>query len=199
MPVVRCYGSAEDVLSLCQRMRPSVLVVDQPALESMLHSCSASDTNPMLGTRVLVASVEDLEKDQERLEGLLRSGCWGLLRPEVAPRTVWKAAQAVAHGQFWISRTALTLLARRHMLAESLGLTAREAEILCLVAQGCRNHEIAQRLFISIETVRWHLRSLYNKLGVHDRLSAAMQAFGLFEAANDPRPAAALLEASGSR
>jgi len=55
-------------------------------------------------------------------------------------------------------------------------LTRREKEILRLVGQGYKNQEIAEQLFISRETVRWHLRSLYPKIGVQDRLSAAFYA-----------------------
>lgn len=186
------------MLAHCQRLRPAVLVVDPDGFESLIAAASASGTNPLLGTRVLITSAEaeDIEQDQATLEGLLRAGSWGLLHPEASPRTVWKAVRAVANGQFWISRTALTLLARRYMLADLLGLTAREGEILRMLALGCRNQEIAERLFISVETVRWHLRSLYNKLGVHDRLSAAMRAFGLSEAARDTQQAASLQAAS---
>lgn len=184
------------MLALCHRLRPAVLVVDPDGFERLIAAASASGTKPLLGTRVLITSSEDIAQDQATLEGLLRAGSWGLLHPEASPRTVWKAVRAVAKGQFWISRTALTLLARRYMLADLLGLTAREGEILRMLALGCRNQEIAERLFISVETVRWHLRSLYNKLGVHDRLSAAIRAFGLSEAARDTQQAASLQAAS---
>jgi DNA-binding CsgD family transcriptional regulator len=92
----------------------------------------------------------------------------------------------------------LTRIARRHLIGQSLGLTAREIQVLRLVARGCRNQEIAEQLFISVETVRWHLRSLYGKLGVHDRLSAAVFASGLEEALwGKPFPSMALA-ATGS-
>ena len=55
-------------------------------------------------------------------------------------------------------------------------MTAREAEILTLVSQGYTNQQIAETLCICRETVRWHMRMLYAKLGVHDRQSAASHA-----------------------
>jgi DNA-binding NarL/FixJ family response regulator len=53
------------------------------------------------------------------------------------------------------------------------GLTAREAEVLQLVAQGLTDAQVAERLFVSPRTVGQHLRSIYNKLGVSTRLAAA--------------------------
>jgi ATP/maltotriose-dependent transcriptional regulator MalT len=56
------------------------------------------------------------------------------------------------------------------------GLTAREVEVLCLVAQGLSNAEIAERLIISLLTVKAHMRSLYNKLGISSRSAATRYA-----------------------
>ena len=56
------------------------------------------------------------------------------------------------------------------------GLTAREVEVLSLVAQGLSNAEIAERLIISLLTVKAHMRSLYNKLGISSRSAATRYA-----------------------
>ena len=56
------------------------------------------------------------------------------------------------------------------------GLTTREVEVLCLVAQGLSNAEIADRLIISLLTVKAHMRSLYNKLGISSRSAATRYA-----------------------
>ena len=52
------------------------------------------------------------------------------------------------------------------------GLSAREAEVLCLVAAGLTNAEVAKELFISSRTVDWHVSSIYRKLGLHSRTEA---------------------------
>ena len=52
------------------------------------------------------------------------------------------------------------------------GLSAREAEVLRLVATGFTNAEVAERLFLSSRTVDWHLGSIYRKLGIHSRAEA---------------------------
>jgi ATP/maltotriose-dependent transcriptional regulator MalT len=60
----------------------------------------------------------------------------------------------------------------------SLGLTAREEEVILLVAAGHANREIAGELVISVNTVRKHLERIYSKLGVHTRTAAAARALG---------------------
>ena len=53
------------------------------------------------------------------------------------------------------------------------GLSAREAEVLGLVATGLTNAEVAERLFLSSRTINWHLSSIYRKLGSHSRTEAS--------------------------
>jgi DNA-binding NarL/FixJ family response regulator len=67
--------------------------------------------------------------------------------------------------------------------ADQLGLTSREAEVLCLLAEGLTNREIATRLFISQKTVATHLAHIFDKLAVHSRVEAAGRAhqLGLLE------------------
>jgi len=177
--VIRCAGPAEELRAICQRLGPSVLIADLDCVQSLLTGQEAPPSSGALATRILA---ETPSADERLQEALLLKGCWGTVHPTAPARLVWRAVQSVIAGQYWVSRATLTQMVRRYLLAHTLGLTGREIEILQLVANGHRNHEIAQQLFISVETVRWHLRSLYNKLGVHDRLSAAMFVAGLAEA-----------------
>jgi DNA-binding NarL/FixJ family response regulator len=57
--------------------------------------------------------------------------------------------------------------------AHPAGLSAREVEVVRLVAAGLTNAEVAERLFLSSRTVDWHLGSIYRKLGIHSRTEAA--------------------------
>src|SRR5581483_609950 len=109
-------------------------------------------------------------------EYLIRIGCAGYLSRDATREEASEAVAAVLAGQLWaswevVSRVLLNLLREsRHRL------TFRESEILALVSEGLKNGEIARRLFIAPETVRWHLRSLYKKLGTHDRFHAVSRA-----------------------
>ena len=80
-----------------------------------------------------------------------------------------------AHTVVWLVEASKTLsrIFQDMLRAMKYRLTFRESEILGLLAEGLKNGEIAERLCISLQTVRWHLRSLYAKLGTHDRFSAA--------------------------
>ena len=63
-----------------------------------------------------------------------------------------------------------------HRAIETLGLTTRELEVLGLMAEGCSNHEIAQKLFVSVHTVKSHVSSLLGKLEVQRRTQAVRKA-----------------------
>jgi NarL family two-component system response regulator LiaR len=105
---------------------------------------------------------------------VLDAGAKGILLPATDAAMVIKAIETVIRGEIWMSRATLSALAAS-LIQETLAaeqrqrLTAREQEILSLLAAGKNNQEIADALFISRETVRWHMRGVYSKLGTHDR------------------------------
>jgi DNA-binding NarL/FixJ family response regulator len=110
---------------------------------------------------------------------LLRMGCMGLLHPELPPSQLRRAVKAVASGELWAPRLLLSQICRDYLAAnDPCKLTNREEEILALLGEGRKNREIAALLFISRETVRWHMRAIYTKLGIHDRQSATSYATG---------------------
>jgi ATP/maltotriose-dependent transcriptional regulator MalT len=84
-----------------------------------------------------------------------------------------KAVIAVSSGELWLPRKILSKLAQEAFVqGNTRKVTQRESEILKLICLGFKNQQIAEHLFISRETVRWHLRSLYSKLGVDGRTAA---------------------------
>lgn len=172
--LVRCPEAIDEVLSCCCRLAPFVLVVDQAFVERMEPSQVERIVHSGRSTRVLVIG---RSKDDAAVEGFLRMGCDGYLHEDSAQSVLRRAVKCVALGELWASRRVVSRMVREVLSAGNLRqLTRRETEILCLVGRGCKNQEIAQLLFISRETVRWHLRSLYAKIGVQDRLSAAFYA-----------------------
>jgi DNA-binding NarL/FixJ family response regulator len=119
---------------------------------------------------VLHSRVED-----EMAMPYIRHGCSGILHLDDRPELWRKAIQAVAAGEIWVSRNMLTRLVREvtqghpHLIRN---ITRRESEIMRLICLEYDNSRIAAELFISKETVRWHVRSIYSKLGVKDREGA---------------------------
>jgi len=183
--VVRCSDSVEEVFSYCQKLNPCVLIVEQPFLEKVdpIDFTRLVDFGRAIQVLVTLSS-----EDSAPTESLLRMGCMGFLPQGLARSTLRRAARAVASGEYWAGRKLVSRVLQDLLLAESpRRLTPREREILKLIGQGYKNQAIAERLFISRETVRWHIRSLYVKIGVPDRLSAA--SYALEQLAEESLPA----------
>jgi DNA-binding NarL/FixJ family response regulator len=121
--------------------------------------------------RVLVVS---RKCGDEAAASWLRQGFSGVLQEDSSRETIVKAIECVQDGELWASRK-LQSHAMRAMTSVLNGgvFTRRELEILQRIAAGQDNRSIAEELFISRETVRWHLRSAYAKLGLHDRGSVS--------------------------
>lgn len=158
---------AAGILAQCRRMAPCVLVADLELIERTDQKTFASIADFGRAVQVLVFSKA---ADDDAIRSLLRIGCMGFI-PETAPVSVLqKAVKAVSSGQMWVERRLLTSMLRELLsLRKSPKLSSRESEVLRLIAQGHKNRVIAQRLSITHDTVRWHIRSLNAKLGVKDR------------------------------
>ena len=173
--VVRANSSqAESVLDECRNFLPCVLIVDDDSLSKIDPIVFARKAEYGRLVPVLV-----LVKDESSVQCMswLRMGCMGFLRSESPPWHYRRAVEAVAIGELWAPRLLISQLCRAYLSSQDpRKLTEREEEILALLAQGHKNREIAASLFISRDTVRWHMRAIYAKLGVHDRQSVASYA-----------------------
>lgn len=124
------------------------------------------------------------QEDEELLYEALRAGARGYVSKEVAPDELARAVRRVAHGEVLLQpQLAARLLARSAGLAPEMtggspqeSLTAREREVLQLLARGLRNKEIAARLVVSERTVNFHLANIYAKLHVSGRTEALSKA-----------------------
>jgi DNA-binding NarL/FixJ family response regulator len=123
--------------------------------------------------------------DDEALAGMLRAGAAGFVLKGVPAEELHRAVRTVADGGAWLDPTVTgrVLAVYRAAPAPSAGtpalaqLTEREREVLTLVAQGCTNGEIAQRLFIGEGTVKTHINHLFTKLDLRDRAAAIVFAY----------------------
>jgi DNA-binding NarL/FixJ family response regulator len=123
--------------------------------------------------------------DDEALAGMLRAGAAGFVLKGVPAEELHRAVRTVADGGAWLDPTVTgrVLAVYRAAPAPSAAapalaqLTEREREVLTLVAQGCTNGEIAQRLFIGEGTVKTHINHLFTKLDLRDRAAAIVFAY----------------------
>jgi len=164
----------------------AVLIVDLSKLPDEWNSYLRQQLVRLGAVRIIAFSdaIDDVHCEQ-----LLHMGYQGVLRRDESPATVVRAVQAVADGQLWFPRATLSRILGRFLVADDPNrLTDREWEILALIGAGLNNQEVADKLFISRETVRWHVKSLNAKLAVGNRRGAREYVRSLYRAGH-PLPA----------
>jgi DNA-binding NarL/FixJ family response regulator len=171
--LLRLSSRLADAIDECQKLLPCVLLVD---FESLSGLNRPADFAQKLGFgRIIPVLVLIDGQPQEAVEPLLRLGLMGFLPGDAPQWQIRRAVAAVAAGEVWAPRKLLTRVFQDFLAEQSReDLTARELEILTYVTQGHSNKDTARALALSPETVRWHMRSIYGKLGIHDRESAAL-------------------------
>ena len=129
--------------------------------------------------RVLVLTTYDTDRD---VLSAIEAGATGYLLKDAPPMELFRAVRAAARGEAALSPSVATRVVGQVRAAPSVpdaadAISARELEVLELVARGATNREAAAKLFISEATVKSHLVHLYAKLGVGDRAAAVTAAF----------------------
>lgn len=159
-----------DAMQQAEMLAPAVLLTEE-------HLLAGLDLNDLrirlaLGRSVRILVFMDEDTDLRRRE-LLLAGIAGFLERRQSAASIRRALCEVSKGRLWASRELLSDAIRSTVsVVTDPRFTRRELEILRRLAAGQDNRTIATCLFITRETVRWHLRSAYAKLGVHDRRTA---------------------------
>ncbi len=194
--VVGQAGTGEEALTLLESLRPDVALVDVN-----LPGMSGLDLVREIAVRgvpvsVLIVSAYD---DYAYITEALEIGVSGYLLKTASGRELVDAVRAVADGIFVLDRGVSSLLARRWrsgaaQRADGGALTARESDVLALLARGRSNRQIASELSLGLRTVEGHVSAVLAKLGAASRTEAV--AFALRERIVDlndrdepPRPA----------
>ncbi len=175
-----------ELVGMLSRVRPSVLLLDGSGRSAIEPYAIADVRRQSPQTRILTA----LERSDLQVEvSLLLSGVRGCCLASIPAPLLRKAVESVTRGEYWIRRKVLeTMLENIVSVAdlrkeESLArdftrmldlLTPRQREIVRLVGGGGSNKEIASRLSLSEKTVKAHLTSAFQKLGISDRLRLAL-------------------------
>ena len=181
--VIADVESAEDIVELMWETKPDVLLLDirmpqGSGLDAIPAICRISPN-----TTVIVLTACDEMEEHVRA---FKLGARGVVLKDSARQTLVQAIRSVCRGETWMDprmRGVLVAeLARSGSESEGLaidrddGLTDRELEIVRLVAAGKKNKEVAEQLAISERTVRTNLTSVFQKLGVRDRIGLVMYA-----------------------
>jgi NarL family two-component system response regulator YdfI len=190
-------ADGEEAVRMAAELHPDVILMDlrMPRMDGIAAIEAIRRKNPQAGIVILTTYNEDdlmirglragargfllKDTDRETLFRVIRSAARGdsLLQPEVLDRVLSRTENRVMHGSgmamYPMQQTGQQVSAvEPDVHSESGGLTEREREVLKAVAQGQRSKEIARNLGITERTVKAHLASIYNKLGVDSRAAA---------------------------
>jgi len=174
---VGAWDTAEEGLRMLSKQPPDVVLMDIQLPNMSGVACTAQLKEQLPATQVVMVTVYE---DPERIFQALRAGACGYLLKRSTPEEIIAAIREVHQGGApMTSEIARRVIAQfREPLetaAEVDDLSAREREVLELVAEGMSNKEVAGRLGVSVDAVCWHLKHFYLKLHVHSRTQAALK------------------------
>ena len=182
---IEVVGEASDgheAVEMAKSLKPDVVLMDvrMPRRSGIEATGSIRDELP--DAKILMLTMSDEEAD---LYEAIKAGASGYLLKEISIEEVPDAIRSVWAGQSRISPSmASKLLSEFAAMSQRAGggqpagaqLTPREMQVLKLVAQGLNNKDIAEKLFISENTVKNHIRNILDKLHLHSRMEAVVYA-----------------------
>jgi NarL family two-component system response regulator LiaR len=172
-PDLELVGEAENGEQAVVRanlLKPDVILMDlmMPVMDGVAATQAIKKQNPQIQIVALTSFQED-----ELVQNALKAGAVGYLMKNVTARELAAAIKAAKEGKITLSPEAAQALVRANQQAEETEtLTEREIEVLKLMVDGLNNAEIAERLVISLSTVKYHISNILQKLGVDNRVSA---------------------------
>jgi DNA-binding NarL/FixJ family response regulator len=191
-PMIQIVGDANDGMELIEKvvtLDPDVVLMDLklPRVDGLTVIRSIHTRAPR--SKVLLFSSSD---HKEEFVEAMKLGCAGVLSKEGPLHLIEKSLAKVNAGEIWLDSNTTAAVIRQFAAPvspeqhsgqlngkpnrERMQLSQREREIIVLIAQGYKNKEIAEKMFITEQTVKNHLHNVFDKLGVSDRLELALYA-----------------------
>jgi DNA-binding NarL/FixJ family response regulator len=188
--VVAQAQDGRQVLDVLQQFEPDILLLDlkMPGLDGLATLQRLQQAKNK--TRVIVLTASD---DKNEFVQAMKLGTSGIVLKQTATELLIKSIRKVHAGEIWLDSHTTAAVIRQFVANDEAPMTApspaasprerersplsqREREIVALVAQGFKNKEMAEKMFISEQTVKNHLHNIFDKLGVSDRLELALYA-----------------------
>ncbi|MFF2350892.1 response regulator [Kitasatospora sp. NPDC058115] len=185
---LRVVGEASDgaqAVDLARRLRPHVVLMDvrMPGTDGLAATRELVRDGAVPGghaPKIVVVTTFEID---DYVYQALRAGADGFLLKRTRPAEIAQAVRLVAAGESLLFPAQIRRLAAgrgneaaRAAMARA-ALTGREAEVLRLVARGLTNGEIAEQLYLGVQTVKTHVSSMLAKLGARDRTQAVVLAY----------------------
>jgi len=180
-------GDGEQAVALARALVPDVVLMDvrMPRMDGLAATAQITADPALAGTRVVVLTTFELDG---YVFGALRAGASGFLLKDVDPADLLAAIRVVASGEALLAPRITRRLIEAYVAQPSSAasgaaedglaeLTAREREVLALVAEGLSNQQIAERLVVSPLTAKTHVSRVLMKCGARDRAQLVVVAY----------------------
>jgi len=170
-------ANAQEALDLCGELAPNVVLMDM-----VMPDIDGAAATELIRKEYPDAQVLALTSFQEEdlIERALQAGAIGYLLKNVGAEELAEAIREAHAGRSTLAPEATEVLiqaTRQRADQPDYGLTGREQEVLSLLMEGLSNAEIAERLVVTVATVKFHVRGILNKLGVDSRTEAVALAW----------------------
>jgi|ERR1700730_12738664 DNA-binding NarL/FixJ family response regulator len=176
-------GDGPQALDQAQTLQPDVLLLDQrmPYLDGLSVLRVLRQSNQK--TKVIMLTDSE---DRNEFVQVMRRGCSGIVSKQTTPQMIIKSIRKVHSGEIWLDSCTTAAVMVQFVLSPEIAspkggpsqeqplLSKRELEIAQLVSQGLKNKEMAEKMFITEQTVKNHMHNIFDKLGVSDRLELAL-------------------------
>jgi DNA-binding NarL/FixJ family response regulator len=184
--VVGAAADGRELIEKVDELQPDVILLDlrMPNLDGLGALQTLAHTNSKARVIILTAS-----EDKNEFVQAMKLGCSGIVLKQTSADLIVKSIRKVYAGEIWLDSHTTAAVMRQFAtpgettvgpstskIRERSPLSTREREIVALVAQGYKNKEMAEKMFISEQTVKNHLHNIFDKLGVSDRLELALYA-----------------------
>jgi DNA-binding NarL/FixJ family response regulator len=184
--VVAEARDGKEVLEVLGEHQPDILLLDlnMPGLDGL--AALQKLRNSRTRTKVILLTASE---DRNQFVQAMKFGTCGIVLKQTATDFLMKSIRKVHAGEIWLDSQTTAAVMRQFSSAmeptplsgrecdrDRSPLSPREREIVALVAQGFKNKEMAEKMFLSEQTVKNHLRNIFDKLGVSDRLELALYA-----------------------
>ncbi len=178
---IATFPSAEEAIRMIPRLKPDLVMMDihLPNLSGI--ECAAKLKQSLPALAILMLTVYE---DEEKIFEAFKAGASGYILKRSSPREVVGAIQDMLGGGIPMTSTIARKVVESFRQtvsqdADEPTLSRRETEVLQALTKGSSNKEIADTLHVTVETVRWHLKQIYEKLHVHGRTQAALKFMGM--------------------